>query len=240
MSEDLDLSRLRVTARMGVTERGGPVRTIITGRKRIPTGRFHSAKNGRSLPWEGEVEPDYLVVCEADTDIVSFLSQPHMLEIDVGSDDPLIYFPDLDLLHADGSREIVEIKSAADRPTDDYSYKLDVAREYYAGLGWNFSKIHENEVRRQPRLKNAKQIYLSRNVHVSPHDMLKVMRFVGERGVVDLASVIAKLGGGPVAKRQAYSLMIRRVIWIDIELLPLDDDSPVRLVTRDPDMWRLR
>ncbi|MGI6852159.1 hypothetical protein [Mesorhizobium sp. 1B3] len=87
-----------VVARIISSSDGGPLRRIINGRSRRPTGTFISVKGGfRAMPWESmKCELPTLQLAEVGTPIISLVSQPHRLEMIVrGQTRPLIYFPDL-------------------------------------------------------------------------------------------------------------------------------------------------
>lgn len=77
---------------------GGPLRTIISGRRRHPTGRMLSIKAGhRSMPWESfRAELPLLKLCEACGAVHALMVQPHRLEMSVtGEVRKWVYFPDM-------------------------------------------------------------------------------------------------------------------------------------------------
>lgn len=143
-----------VVARIVTSNDGGPIRRIISGRSRRPTGTFTSVKaGGRAMPHESvEGERQAMWVAEAATCVRKMLAQPHRLEILVsGRPKPLKYFPDLlvdmdeeaaSRLAAkrpfaqavfappgnrggDWSRSVVlEIKTKSDRRMEDADYRL--------------------------------------------------------------------------------------------------------------------
>ncbi|MBB4067240.1 hypothetical protein [Gellertiella hungarica] len=85
-------------ARMYWAEHGGPIRTIIDGRKTRPTGTFRSMKGGgRSMPWDSKHERTAMRLADLSSRVQFLLAQPHRLEILVRGNGgrPLIYFPDL-------------------------------------------------------------------------------------------------------------------------------------------------
>lgn len=141
-------------ARIVTSEDGGPIRRIINGRSRRPTGTFTSIKaGGRAMPHESvEGERKAMWIAEAATCVVKMLAQPHRLEMAVsGRSRPLRFFPDLLLemeqsaasrlasgepfaqalfaVPADAGRfstttVVLEIKSDADRRMEDADYRL--------------------------------------------------------------------------------------------------------------------
>jgi hypothetical protein len=143
-----------IIATIATSEEGGPIRRIINGRSRRPTGTFTSVKaGGRAMPYESvEGERRAMWIAEAAPSVRRLLAQPHRIEIAVsGRSRPLIFIPDL-LLEVDesaasrltsglpfaqallaepddvgrgGARTVVvEIKSDADRRMADAEYRL--------------------------------------------------------------------------------------------------------------------
>lgn len=104
-----------VVARIITSDDGGPIRRIINGRSRRPTGSFTSLKaGGRAMPHESvEGERQAMWLAETATCVRKLLAQPHRLEILVsGRPKPLRYFPDL-LLEMD---EAAASRIVAKRP----------------------------------------------------------------------------------------------------------------------------
>ncbi|MGE0503513.1 MAG: hypothetical protein AB7I79_23285 [Rhizobiaceae bacterium] len=143
-----------VVARIVTSNDGGPIRRIINGRSRRPTGTFTSLKaGGRAMPHESvEGERYAMWIAETATSVRKMLAQPHRLEIKVSSrSEPLKYYPDL-LLEMDeaaatrmagrqhfsqavfaapGNRGgdwtksvVLEIKTKSDRRMEDADYRL--------------------------------------------------------------------------------------------------------------------
>lgn len=87
-----------VVARITSSADGGPIRRILNGRSRHPTGTYVSVKAGqRAMPWESHsCELSAMQLSEASTAVSSMLAQPHRLQLIVrGRKDALCYFPDL-------------------------------------------------------------------------------------------------------------------------------------------------
>lgn len=143
-----------IVARIVTSEDGGPIRRILNGRSRRPTGTFTSIKaGGRAMPHESvEGELKAMWVAETAASVRKLLAQPHRLEIAVsGRSRPLLYFPDL-LLEMDEAAAsrivdgqpfaqamfaapenmggeykrtvVLEIKTEADRRTEDAEYRV--------------------------------------------------------------------------------------------------------------------
>jgi hypothetical protein len=97
---ELKIQEKRTIARVSVSETGGPVTNLITGREPHPTGRPVSLKAGfRGMPWESiKAEyPTYKLI-EGASPVKSWLAQPHRLDLFVtGPSVQLTYFPDLEM-----------------------------------------------------------------------------------------------------------------------------------------------
>jgi hypothetical protein len=223
--------QMRTAARIVEDPRGGPMRRIISGRHRKPTGRYSSAKARRALPWEDTRERAYFWHCEADVNVISYLSQPHRLEINFGQARPLIYFPDLRRDMADGSVEIREIKKAYNPDDDeDYDLKLGLAAEIYRGLGWSFRIVEASEIEHLPTLDTVWAIQRRRHVEVTVRDRLAVMETIEHHdGIASVQEVADALGGGSVGEARLCACIVRRVASVDITAR-LRPDSPVTLV----------
>lgn len=236
--------RIRTVAVIHEDPRGGPVRLIINGRHRKPTGRYASMKARRSMPWEDRAERKFFWLCEADTAVVSYLAQPHGLEMKMaGRSKPLLYYPDVRRDMADGSVEIREIKSrdARKRLRDpEYDLKLDLAGEVYARLGWDFAILGEEEDIEHPsqRLATAKEIQRRRRVRVDTRDRFALIDAIDREGTVaPLRAVVDALGGEPIGRAKLFAAVVRRVVHLPLDRR-LDSETPVSLVVGGRDTSR--
>jgi hypothetical protein len=211
---------LRRTARFVESDSGGPIRFIITGRRTVPTGRWHSSKTGRSQPWEARAERDHFFLCDADAAIVTYLAQPHRLEIDVGAKDPLIYLPDATITRADGSVEIVEIKRACEVLKKEYLEKIGLAAEVYAGLGWGFRILTDTEIRQEPRFKNARRVCAHQPAVVTTQQTLDVLAHMSARGSATMGDLAKLLGDGADGWARLHALVIQRLLHVDLDTPP--------------------
>jgi hypothetical protein len=215
---DSDILQMRVTARIVEDPRGGPIRRIINGRHHKPTGRYASTKARRSLPWEDIRELRYFYHCEADSRVLTYLAQPHRIEILVGRPRPLVYFPDIRRDLADGAVEIREVKRLYDPESDpDYDLKLGLAREVYRGLGWSFDIVEAATIEHPVTLRTVEEIQRNRDLRITAHHVfaaLDVTRANG--GAAPLAMVADALGGGLVGEALVHALVVRRYLSVDI------------------------
>ena len=228
--------RLRTTANIVTDPRGGPIRRIINGRHRKPTGRYSSVNAHRSMPWEDRRERDYFMHCEADSNVATYLAQPHRLEIHVGLRDPLVLLPDLRRDMADGRVAITEVKKRY-TPDPFYALKIDLARDVYTSLGWSFDIIEADEIYARPAFDTAKAIQADKDAELTVAQRFAVVEALEKAGgAIAYGALCEKLGGGVMGPVFVHAAVVRRVAAIELRqrLLP---DTPV---TRAPSAMESR
>jgi hypothetical protein len=232
MKFDVELAvlQMRTTASILTDPLGGPIRTIINGRHHKPTGRYSSCKARRALPWEDKREREYFWHCEADANVVSYLSQPHRLEIDAGLRTPLIYFPDVRRDMADGTVQIREIKKIYNREDDPaYDLKLKLARQVYEGLGWSFDIVQAYEIEARQTLATVRFIQFHRHVRVTTADKFLLLNlFERSGGTAPFQHIVEVLGGGVAGEARLCACIVRRILAVNIAA-PLGPDSQISL-----------
>lgn len=250
----------RPIARVLESKDGGPVRRILDGRKTIYTGYFISVKaDFAQMPWESRHgEKTTMILLEASSRVVSYLAQPHRLEIFVkGKKAPLQYFPDQralvhpsfldDLLRGvpfsiaalapsndepdDKLKTVVfEIKDDRDRRqfSPKYIAKLELAKQVYKMMGITFLTIQRSEDIFPGHLRVASSVVSWRHTTVGQLDVWLVQRALAA-GYRSAANIVAALGGGPLGWAKLRALHIRRYIEIDLTET-VSPDSCVRLL----------
>lgn len=229
----LSWEAINAIARVVTTPDDRPLRTIVTGRRRITTGIYPSTKSGRPFPFEGMNEQAFLMHCEVDTRVADYRAQPFRFEF-VVEGAKRIYIADCARLLDNGRIEVVEVKNDRRALKDpDYALKLEHVREICTGLGWGFrvvlkdaifapSVVHANVVDIQSRRQvkfDASQSYLA-------FDLLDKMG--GQAPLGKLAETIAE---HRVGMAMAKAMMVARLVKIDLSV-PLSGDSVVSLVNR--------
>lgn len=210
---------------------GGPIRTVITGRRVIVTGFYSSRKAGRSLPFEGMNEPAMLKRCEVDTHVVDYRSQPFRFDFVIDGV-KRSYIADCARILDDETIEVVEVKGSSAALADPhYLEKLDRVREICAQLGWRFTIVTKKRLF-EPRIvhDNIELIQSRRQVAFEVPRGLKVLEAIERAGgQASLGHIASLLGAGPAGFAAAQSMMVRRWIAIDLER-ELSADSQVTAV----------
>jgi hypothetical protein len=229
--EPLSWRALSSIARIVVAPDDRPIRTIITGRRRITTGAYMSAKAGRSLPFEGMNEQALFMHCEVDTRIVDYRAQPFRFEFVVDGA-RRVYITDCARLLESGRIEIIEVKNDRRALKDpDYALKLACVRDICGRLGWSFRVVVKQQLFEPTNLyANVVEIQSRRRMrfdrsHVLP--ALDIIRRAG--GQVPLGMLAEAIGERRQGTAIAQAMMVARLVEIDMSR-PISVHSAVRAV----------
>lgn len=125
----------------------GPVRPIITGLKKHPTGIYPSQKTGRTQYWEGMAERLLTHEAEIYPHIVDYQNQPFQLVINHRGEERR-YTPDQIRQEVSGYVEVIEAKSDPRGFSDpDYLDLLNAVEiELARAKGWGFRRVVADEI----------------------------------------------------------------------------------------------
>lgn len=229
----------QASARIVLAKNGGAIRTIVGHGSIRAVSVYPSVKAGYAMPTEAPHERMLVRICEADPQVVDYQTQPHRLEIPLNDRaKPVIYFPDCIRQMADGAIEVIETKKTASEFTrsSSYAWKLDLAEQVYADLGWRFRRLsQQDDIDVKPLWPNARMISVRNKRRVTSADQLRFQEAVLKRnGTVAFAEAVEVMTDSatsplPVATTLVHALVCRRIAWIDIAAR-IDRDTPVRLV----------
>lgn len=221
---------LLAAATLVVTPNGGPIRTIITGRRRITTGSYASVKAGRPLPFESMNERAFLMHSEVDTSVVDYRAQPFRLELIIDGA-KRAYIPDGLRLLDTGELEVLEIKQDRRSLSDpDYALKLECISRICEQVGWRFRIIYADALfQPKHRHTNIVDVQSWRLTDYGCSDVFRVVARLDAVKVDALGALSELLGGRPAGEAKLKAMMVNRVVRIDLAE-PLNPASPVQLV----------
>ncbi|MBO6667617.1 TnsA endonuclease N-terminal domain-containing protein [Parvibaculum sp.] len=223
-----DVKRMNREARVVFSTTDGPLRTIVTGTKCRPTGVYNSVKTGHAQPYESQAELLFMRQCEADHEVVTWLAQPHRLEIFVEGK-KLIYFPDFSVLYADGREEVVEIKRDKAREVfGELAIKLERAERIYQTANVGFRILDLSDLRVEPRCSNAEEIQRHSRTHFVRSEVFWLMDEAcrDPSGTIPFARAAEILGGGVVGHKKLCAMIVRGHFGLDLDAR-LTADTPV-------------
>lgn len=141
-----------------------PVRKPVTRSKGRVVGHFASHKNRRMLPWESQLERDFLMSLEVDPGVLTFGVQPKTFEYDWDGSTRR-YTPDVYVQYEDGEA-FVEVKAAYWAAKPKKQAFFDRMTRYFDGLGYAFHVVTEDYIRREPHFSNT-QLILAHRIGIS-------------------------------------------------------------------------
>ena len=217
---------LAASATLVITPKGQPIRTIITGRRRITTGAYASRKAGRAFPFEGMNERAFLMHSEVDTAVVDYRAQPFRFEF-VFDGEKRTYIADAVRLLDSGVVEVVEIKNDRRFQKDlDYALKLDCVAEVCRQIGWRFRVIYR-EALFEPRVRfdNVQDVQSWRLANYGETDVYRVLDRLEACGSHALGSLADLIDGRPIGMAKLKAMMVGRIVRIDLsERLSIDSE----------------
>lgn len=230
---------MAASATLVTTPTGQPIRTIITGRRRITTGSYASRKAGRAFPFEGMNERAFLMHSEVDTSVVDYRAQPFRFEFVIDGQ-KRTYIADAVRLLDSGAVEVVEIKNDRRFLKDpDYVHKLECVVHICRQIGWRFRVIYRETLFEPTALfDNVQDIQSWRLADYGQSDVFRVLDCLGACGSKPLGALADLLGRRPVGMAKLKAMMVGRTVRIDLSRR-LSIDSEVVPVCTPTDHARL-
>lgn len=130
-------------------------RKVVTRSGRGFRGYFPSKKLNRMVEWESILERDAIYLFEHSPGVVSYQEQPSLVYYEIDGE-MRKYFPDFELVLANGELVHVEVKPEAMLSSEKLSMKLTAIAQAYASRQFTFRVLTDTEIRREPRLHNLK------------------------------------------------------------------------------------
>lgn len=209
---------------------GGPIRTIVTGRRHIVTGSYASRKARRAMPFEGMNERLFFMHSEVDTSVVDYRAQPLRFEFAIDGV-ARTYIVDCVRLLSDGRIEIVEVKNDRRALRDDhYLEKLDRVAATCTALGWDFRvALREQLENPRVRLENIELIQSRRHTRFTSADVYVALDSIDQAGGrISMGTLAEELGDAHRGRAVLQAMMVHRLVEIDLSK-PLGSQSSVSL-----------
>ncbi len=122
------------------------------------TGWYQSLKAGQRFPYESLLERDAMLVLDTDVAVAKFAAQPDTFSWDDGGRQRQ-YTPDLHVTMLDGRAVYRQVKPATRFALDPtLGGRLDAIKAECAARGATHEVWLDSDIRRQPRLANARRI----------------------------------------------------------------------------------
>lgn len=132
-------------------------RKVVTRRGRRIRGYYPSRKLGRMVAWESLLERDALLLLEFSPGVIFYQEQPTVVTYPDGNG-VRQYFPDFELVLHDGVRVHLEVKPLSKLLRPSIAKRFDAVISRYASRGQEFRIVTEQEIRREPLMRNVRQL----------------------------------------------------------------------------------
>lgn len=234
----VSLSQREATNALGrvvTTADGRPLRSVITGRRRIVTGSYASRKAMRPMPHESMNELAFFHQCEVETAVVDYRAQPCRFEF-VLDGKLRTYIADSIRVLSDGTVEIVELKGDLRPLRDaDYALKLEGVEQLCDALGWTFRVLTRTQLTTpRVRYENYRRVQMNRHAsHTAAHCHVALDVIDEAGGEVELGALARALGDPRRGVAIAMAMMVGRIVDIDLSK-PVSSTSLVRAVSEPP------
>ena len=169
-------------------------RKVVTRSGRGFRGYFPSKKLNRMVHWESILERDAIHLFEQSPGVVSFQEQPALIHYEVDGETKR-YFPDFELVLRSGELVHVEVKPKRKLASPELSKKLRAIAIFYEQKGISFKLLIDDEIRREPRLKNIKMLNKFRSLDPTLDDLKKRSEiFLNSLDNISLLALSVELG----------------------------------------------
>ncbi len=183
-------------------------------------GQFPSRKTGKMIPWESQIERDFLYLAEHDPQVASIEAQPERIKIHIGAVAHR-YTPDYLLRLRDGRLEFKEVKPATALADAGMRARLDAATLQYALRGDRLSIALDTDLRTGYRLANVRTLYRYAWLTLTRAETRQLGEFAERLCPCDLAELIAALATQGMSHVVAYHAMYFGFMSFDIESAPI-------------------
>jgi hypothetical protein len=126
-----------------------PVRKVVTRRSNHFRGLVPSLKNGRSIPWESQLEGVFLRLLELSSQVLSYEVQPSWEFFEV-SGETVKYTPDVCATFLDGSEKWFEIKPAARLLNKKVGMRMESASDHFSQTNRAFYIVTDELIKSEP------------------------------------------------------------------------------------------
>lgn len=176
-----------------------PTDDAVRARKVVRTSnhghvvKFASMKCRRIIEAESLLEYDRFILLETTPHVVLFQEQPFKLEYEDNGVIKAIY-PDVLVIRRDGSKTIEEIKPSELVSDPCFERRIQLEKKVLAQHGYDFSVQTELEIRKEPRLSNAKKLLTFRRRSINPLHLSSVADLLCD-GALTVKNLIENIPG---------------------------------------------
>ena len=133
------------------------VRNVVTRRSCHFRGFFPSLKNGKSIPWESQLEGYFLSLLELSPQVLRYDVQPSKETFEMGGYSA-IYYPDVRAVLHDGTEQWFEVKPAARLLTRHTSSRMEAIEDHFKQTNRVFTVVSDEYLLAEPFSNNLRDL----------------------------------------------------------------------------------
>jgi hypothetical protein len=190
-------------------------------------GKFVSFKMQKTVIWKSMLEFDYIHLLELDSQVQQYENCDFKLVYSFGEQEHTLH-PNF-VVQRD-EKSYLSYLLAINQKTEDQKQQLRFLINLCKEKRYNLEVVQEEEIRRQPRLSNAKIIikYATKSLE-DPLPRLLCYRLFKDKRIISLDELEVFFKHNSASKRDIFRLIYHGILSIDINR-PIDAESPVTLV----------
>jgi len=128
-------------------------RKVVTRSRARATGKYPSWKMERMVQWESHNELNAFRLLDATPEVLSYHEQPLAIRYVIAGEEH-IHYPDI-LVERDGSRELWEIKPAAEAIRERIVERTRLLQAALPNFGFAYRMVVAEDLAAQPRMANV-------------------------------------------------------------------------------------
>lgn len=202
------------------------VRKVITRSSNRVTGLFNSLKAWALVPWESQLERDFLTLLEVDNSVRTFRAQPESLRYELNGKTHR-YVPDFRVEYWDGRSEIVEIKMEEKAAKPEMQELFEAVRECFRNRNLTYRVVTDKYIRQEPQLSNAKVLLYQGSREPSYDLLVRVGLAFSQCPPRTLGDLERSLGGNSDLRYVLYSIALRNGFDLDLTTAPLSAETRI-------------
>ncbi|GLK77619.1 hypothetical protein GCM10008171_28730 [Methylopila jiangsuensis] len=223
-------------ARMEVLENGEPIRTVFNGRRNRPVSLYPSVKCDRMIASESYLERRAIRWLEVDSDVVSYMDQPHTLHFTFNGKQTR-YTPDFGI-NRNRHTTYLEVKYRRDlfKMEPDERKRLKRARAIYRSIGSNLEFFTDLRLKVASTWhENAIELEKARRLSPSPAALASLIAHLETIKESSLQDCAGAMSDPDLGAARVMALALRRIVRLQLDQ-PLGSQTIVTL----EDGYRLR
>ncbi|MBX8573804.1 TnsA endonuclease N-terminal domain-containing protein [Pseudomonas cichorii] len=198
-------------------------RNVVTRRSCHFRGLLPSLKNGKSIPWESQLEGCFLSLLELSPRVLRYDVQPSK-ETFAMSGYTAIYYPDVRAVMHDGTEQWFEVKPAARLITRHTSSRMEAIEDHFKQTNRVFSVVSDEHLLAEPFSNNLRDLmYYRRSMKIidcDPESSVALLKAYQPRTINELCELFGR--------EKAWHLLGLGYVGMDLEK-PLAPCTPIYL-----------